>query len=195
MKFALLLFITFFGHHFFAQETPDSTQVVSADTSTIADTAKVHSIKLATIFSAVIPGAGQVYNHIAMPKGQKKAFWKVPLIYAGLGVTTYFALKNNSEQRAIKTEYTYRENNNGLENDLNYSNYDSQGLLTLYNQKSNRRDLFFMGLGLVYLIQVADAAVEAHFVKFDVSEDLTMSIRPTILPSNQLGIALSFKFR
>ncbi len=194
MKFALLLFIAFFGHHLFAQTTPDSTQAVITDTSTVADTAKVHSIKLAAIFSAVIPGAGQVYNHIAMPKGQKKAFWKVPLIYAGLGVTTYFALKNNSEQRAIKTEFRFREST-GFENDPDYFNYDSQGFLTLYNQKSNRRDLFFMGLGLVYLIQVADAAVEAHFVKFDVSEDLTMSIRPTILPSNQLGIALSFKFR
>jgi len=195
MKFALVLFITLIGQQFSAQNKLDSSQVVIADTSKVADTAKVHSIKLATIFSAVIPGSGQVYNHIAMPKGKKKAYWKVPLIYAGLGATTYFALKNNSEQRAIKNEYRYRENNLGLENDPNYSNYDNQGLLTLYNQKSNRRDLFFIGIGLVYLLQAADAAVEAHFVKFDVSDNLAISVRPTILPSNQVGVALSLNFR
>ena len=55
-----------------------------------------HSVRKAAIFSAVLPGAGQVYNHLAMPKGQKKAYWKVPIIYAGLGATGYFALKNNS---------------------------------------------------------------------------------------------------
>jgi len=194
MKFALLLFSILFGQICFAQSTIDSTQVVSADTTTIIDTVKVHSVKLATIFSAALPGAGQVYNHIAMPKGKKKAYWKVPLIYAGLGATTYFALKNNAEQVAIKNEYRFREIT-GFENDPDYMNFDNQGLLTLYNQKLNRRDLFFMGMGLVYLIQIADAAVEAHFVKFDVSEDLTFSIRPTILPSTHLGVALSLKFR
>ena len=40
------------------------------------DTVKTHSWKKAVLFSAVLPGAGQVYNHIAMPKGKKKAYWK-----------------------------------------------------------------------------------------------------------------------
>ncbi|MEZ4890585.1 MAG: DUF5683 domain-containing protein [Crocinitomicaceae bacterium] len=63
------------------------------------DSTKQHSVKLAAILSAALPGAGQVYNHIAMPKGKKKAYWKVPLIYAGLGVTGYFAVKNHLEQK------------------------------------------------------------------------------------------------
>lgn len=178
-----------FSLSLFSQDTKDSLAV--------SDTVKTHSVKLATIFSTALPGAGQVYNHMAMPKGKKKAFWKVPLIYAGLGATTYFALKNNSEQRAIKSEYTFRVDpiNNGAINDPTYFSYDNQGLLTLYNQKVNRRDLFFIGVGLVYLIQIADAAVEAHFVDFDVSDDLSFSIRPAFLPSNHFGMALSFNFR
>ena len=59
------------------------------------DSVKTHSWKRACLFSAVVPGSGQIYNHIAMPKGKKKAYWKVPLIYAGLGATTYFVVKNN----------------------------------------------------------------------------------------------------
>lgn len=164
------------------------------DTIPAVDTARVHSVKKATIFSAVVPGAGQIYNHIAMPKGKKKAYWKVPLIYAGLGATTYFALKNNSEQRAIKEEYRFRQDNS-FSNDPNYFNYDFQGLETLYNQKVTRRDLFFIGLGFVYLLQVADAAVEAHFVNFDVSDDLSMSFRPAFLPSNHVGMTLALKFK
>ena len=53
------------------------------------DTTKKHSVKTATILSLALPGAGQVYNHIAMPKGKKKAYWKVPLIYAGVALTFF----------------------------------------------------------------------------------------------------------
>ena len=74
------------------------------------DTLKIHSPKKAIIYSAIIPGAGQVYNHIAMPKGKKKAFWKVPIIYAGLGATGYFLINNQQAQRSLRTEYDNRKN-------------------------------------------------------------------------------------
>ena len=185
MKFLFAVIVATLSLSVFAQDL---------DTIPAADSVRVHSVKKAVIFSAIVPGAGQVYNHIAMPKGKKKAYWKVPLIYAGLGATTYFALKNNSEQRAIKDEYRFREEN-FFSNDPNYFAYDQQGLETLYNQKVTRRDLFFIGLGFVYLLQVADAAVEAHFVNFDVSDDLSMSIRPAFLPSNHMGLTLALKFK
>ncbi len=156
------------------------------------DTVKVHSIRKAVIFSAVVPGSGQIYNHLAMPKGQKKAYWKVPLIYAGLGTMGYFAFKNNMEQRSLKEEYINRTEYGIYSTE--YATYDDFAILQLYDQKLNRRDLFFLGLGLVYLIQVADAAVEAHFVNFDVSEDLTLSFRPAILPSNSVGLSLRINF-
>lgn len=161
------------------------------------DTVKVHSVKKAMIFSAVVPGAGQVYNHLAMPKGQKKAFWKVPLIYAGLGATGYFLISNQSMVKSLKTEYTNRMD--GVAGDPQWSQYDDQAVLTLYSQYQNNRDLSILGLSLVYLVQLADAGIEAHFVRFDISKDLTMMIRPTVqtidysfVPST--GLALQFKF-
>jgi len=169
------------------------SQEISPITDTLAiDTLKVHSVKKAVIFSAILPGLGQIYTHRAMPKGKKKAIWKVPLIYAGLGATAYFALKNNSEQRNLKTEYRNRQNNIFTGE---YPNLDNQGILTLYDQKVRRRDLFYIGLGFVYLLQIADAAVEAHFVSFDVSDDLSMKIYPTLLPTQKIGIGLTFNFR
>lgn len=159
----------------------------------INDTLKVHSPKKAIILSAVLPGAGQVYNHLAMPKGKKNAFWKVPLIYGGLGVSGYFLLTNQKTQLSLKEEYNNRQNNNPL--DPKWDLYDDQGVLTLYNQYLDWRDLSILGFSAVYLLQIIDAGIEAHFVNFDISEDLSLSIRPAFLGKNNVGMSLNFNFR
>ena len=164
----------------------------SQSDSLVQDSIKPHSFKKAMLFSAIVPGAGQVYNHIAMPKGKKKAYWKVPLIYAGLGVTTYFAISNNILKNKLRTEYDYRQDNNGLVQ--NFTDYDDNALLTLYTQHRNRRDLAILGIGLVYILNIVDAGVEAHFVNFNVSKDLSLNISPVILSYQTPGISLTFNF-
>lgn len=156
------------------------------------DSVSIHSVKKATIYSAVIPGAGQVYNHLAMPKGKKKAFWKVPLIYAGLAGTGYLVLQNNQLRKAYRAEYDYRETNNAASN---YFQYDQSGLLTLHNEARSQRDLFIAAFGLVYLLNVVDAGIEAHFVTFDVSENLTVSFQPSYGTSQGIGFSALLKFR
>ena len=158
----------------------------------LKDTIKVHSPKKAVIFSAVIPGAGQIYNHIAMPKGKKKAFWKVPLIYGALGTTSYFLVKNQLTQQSLKQEYTNRLKG-GVLNDK-WSAYDTLGVLTLYKQHLDWRDLSILGVGAVYLIQVIDAGIEAHFVRFDISQDLSLAIQPTYFGQNTIGLKFNFNF-
>lgn len=145
------------------------------------------------ILSAVLPGSGQIYNHKAMPKGQKKAYWKVPLIYSGLGTMGYFFLSNNILQKDLKTEYNLRQE--GLSGDEKWEMYDDQGILTLYNQHVNRRDLSLLGFLAVYAFQVADAGIEAHFVRFDISKGLSMQFRPSILYTGHAGVSASFNFR
>lgn len=165
------------------------------------DSVKKHSVLKAALFSVVLPGAGQVYNHIAMPKGQKKAYWKVPLIYAGLGATGYFIYKNHLTQRDLKAEYLFRQESKfTLKNDERWLEYDANAVLQLYQKHLNQRDLFILGFGLVYLLQVADAAIEAHFVRFDISENLTLQLRPAIIQnpyamSGNLGINVALKFK
>jgi hypothetical protein len=185
MKSVLPVFLIFFYLPLFAQE--DSLDVIEEDTM------KWHSVKKAMILSAVVPGAGQIYNHMDMPKGQKKAFWKVPLIYAGLGATGYFLISNNIQQKALKTEYNNRMEGNPT--DPQWEQYDNDGILTLYNQYLDRRDLSILGFGAIYLLQIADAGIEAHFVRFDISKDLSMQIRPSIHYNGQLGFSASLNFR
>jgi hypothetical protein len=166
----------------------------SLDVTVPEDSIKIHSPKKAVIFSAIVPGAGQVYNHIAMPKGKKKAFWKVPLIYAGLGATGYFLIKNQKTQVSLRKEYDYRMTYE-MALDPKWEPYDNEGVLTLYNQYLDRRDLSILGFSAVYLIQLIDAGIEAHFVDFDISEDLSLSLEPAYFGKNTVGMGLTLNFR
>ena len=168
--------------------------VGQATDSLVVDTLKKeHSFKKAMLYSAVLPGLGQVYNHKAMPKGQKKAFWKVPLIYAGLGATGYFFVSNQSTQKALKTEYTNRMEGNIT--DPKWADYDDEAVLSLYQQYLNQRDLSIIGIGLVYLFQLADAAVEAHFVGFDVSDNISLRFKLAAPARSSIGLGVSLNFR
>jgi hypothetical protein len=162
----------------------DSTAVPAKDTA--------HSVKKAMIFSAVLPGSGQIYNHLAMPKGQKKAYWKVPLIYAGLGTATYFVISNNRLRRDLREEYDDRTKEN--KPPATFLEYDDAGLIQLHDMHRNRRDLSILALGVVYLLNVADAGVEAHFVHFDVGDDLSLSFQPVLLQNNTPGIGMRLNF-
>jgi|SRR5690554_225587 len=188
--FFLLFFISIVS---FAQENELQNDMVSDTLSVekIKDT--IHSPTKAALLS-LIPGGGQIYNHIAMPKGKKKAYWKVPLIYAGLGVTGYYAIKNNIDQKALKEEYLFRSDY-GYPNLTEYAEYDDQGVLTLFETKRTNRDLMIFAFILVYGLNILDAHVEAHFVNFDISKDLSLSIQPRLHDFRTPGIAFSFNFR
>ncbi len=163
-----------------------------SDTS-IQEKDTVHSVRKATILSAVLPGAGQVYNHFAQPKGEKKAFWKVPLIYAGLGLAGYSVYSNQSKVISLRKEYNLRDDNGGIRSD--WLAYDSGGLLILEDQHASFRDYSILGFILVYGLQLADAAVEAHFVNFDISPDLSMNISPWTYQNSHAGLSMSINFR
>ena len=55
-----------------------------------------HSPSKATLLSAVIPGAGQIYN---------RKYWKAPIAWAGLGISLYFIQDNQTQYRRYKDAY------------------------------------------------------------------------------------------
>ena len=150
--------------------------------------------KKVMIYSAVLPGAGQVYNSIHRENGPKHAIWKVPIIYAALGATGYFLTVNNQTQKSLKTEYTNRINNATNLNPT-WELYDDQAVLSLYQSYLNKRDMSILGCAAVYFIQIAEAGVEAHFLHFDVSDKLTIQATPTLLGPTSAGIHLKLQFR
>jgi hypothetical protein len=182
MKFILVLLFAFTKLVFFAQEANKSKDSIP------------HPYKKAMLYSACIPGAGQIYNTLNSKTGTKKAYWKVPLIYGALGTTGYFLVQNQKTQKSLKEEYSYRMNN-GSNLSSEWNQYDDQAVLSLYRQTLNLRDLSILAVAAVYFIQIADAGVEAHFLSFDVSEKLTLNVEPTILQYKTTGIRLELTLR
>ena len=156
-----------------------------------------HSPKTATIMSACLPGLGQVYN---------RKWWKVPIIYAGLGGLGYMAYNNYYEYQSYLHAYEYKTGDlpegttlNDHEADL-ARKYASSQLQTY--KDSYRRDMEFYCLIMVawYGLNVLDACVDGHLYNYDISDDLSLSIDPylrpmeTPMPTTQYAqVGLSFK--
>ncbi|HOY38777.1 MAG TPA: DUF5683 domain-containing protein [Bacteroidales bacterium] len=130
------------------------------------------SPRKATIYSAVLPGLGQVYN---------RKIWKVPIVYAGLGGFGYFAYYNQHQFNRYKTAYINRQE--GLADEFN-GLLSSQGLLNEMDRFRRYRDLNILGFLAIYAIQIIDANVDAHLFRFDVSDDLTFNIQPALFQTN-----------
>jgi hypothetical protein len=175
------------------------------DTLETSDTVKPHSPRRAAFYSAVLPGLGQVYN---------KQYWKVPLMYAGGAVAGYLIYYNYGVYNNLRKSFRYRldgDSTTSLEQfsiwtisgglDVNLENFSNGELLTL--QQTYRRDLdlsVLLAVG-VYALNVVDAVVFAHLYDFDVSDDLTLRMKPgfeTIgatgfaKPSLQVGLTYRF---
>jgi hypothetical protein len=145
-----------------------------------------HSPKKATILSVFIPGAGQVYN---------RKYWKVPIIYAAAGASLYAALWNNKYYQNFKREYKIRLDN-GISEDEYYKQFQTPTLESYRNYYHQNRDLSYILLGACYILQIVDAAVDAHFYDFTISEDLSIHVQPQLYwVSNQTQTHLLFTIK
>ena len=158
---------------------------------------KPHSPVKATIMSACLPGLGQIYNG---------KWWKVPIVYAGLGGIGYLAYRNFSEYRSYLHAYEFKTGDlpegttlNQHEMDLANKYADSQ--LQTYKE-SYRRDFELYGILTVawYGLNILDACVDGHLYSYDISDDLSFSIdpylqsaEPPIKMPQYAQVGLSFK--
>src|SRR5688572_9044105 len=71
-----------------------------------------HSPHKATVYSAVLPGLGQAYN---------KKYWKIPVIYAGLGTAGYFFFYNNKQYQRTREALIARLDSDSLTVDTEFS--------------------------------------------------------------------------
>ena len=147
-----------------------------------------HSPRKATILSAVLPGAGQVYNH---------KYWKVPIVLGGLGVSYYFIRENNSQYQRYKDAYiAIIDGDPGTVDEFNGA-YSAQSVLNVADTYRRWRDLSYIAFGAVYILNIVDASVDAHFVRFDVGTDLSLQVAPSLYTAAQgapgLSIALTLR--
>ena len=155
-----------------------------------ADTAKKYNPRIAIIRSAIIPGWGQATN---------KKYWKIPIVYAALGTTAVIFFRNVKQYNEAKSAYA-----NAIDGDPTNDNLIPQPYYSVKDQpdriKSFRNEvrqnvdytvLFFIAF---WGLNVVDATVDAHLKTFDVSDDLSLQIRPgysQLANTNGISIVLN----
>ena len=173
-SYILIILFCATGFSGYSQETvKDSVQIKKKEV--------VHSPRKATIYSAVLPGLGQIYN---------RKYWKVPLVYGGFATLGYFINFNNTEYVKYRQAYS-----DIIDNDPNTNSFvklftDPRSLekaniaqsterLRVYKDYWRRnRDLLVIGTAVFYAINIIDASVDANFFNFDISDDLTINWTP-----------------
>jgi hypothetical protein len=128
--------------------------------------------KKASILSAILPGAGQVYNG---------KYWKLPILYGGGAALGYFIGVNNQQYEICRKSYLQVK---AGEKDYFNGAYDAEQLARLREYWRRNRDLLIIVSGFTYLMNIADAAVDAHLSQFDVNDDLSLRVQPALMPAN-----------
>jgi hypothetical protein len=189
------LFILFFVGTIDAQQidtlkAKDSVPAAKVDSIIKAD----HSPRKAAIRSAIIPGWGQAYN---------KKYWKIPIVYTALGITSYIFVDNVKTYSELRV--AYRGKYNARVNNDSTDYFKMKPKYLPINEESLRagRDQFrrYIDYSAVFFVvfwglNVVDAVVDAHLKAFDVSPDLSLKLRPSYNPlarSGGLSLVVNFK--
>jgi len=155
-------------------------------------TRAVHDPHKATLFSTFFPGLGQIYN---------RKYWKVPIVWAAVGIPvyTYFYNKHWYQQCqfAISMIDTYQPLNKPVPADSValidpklqgfLTTGDDASLRTYRNEFRKDQDYSVVFFLLFWGLNIVDATVDAHLMSFDVSNQLTLHLRPPSSPATLPG--------
>jgi len=143
-------------------------------------TEPIKSPRKAAILSSTLPGLGQIYN---------KKYWKVPIIYAGLLTSAYYINENNIQYKQYKNAYLRRLDNNPNNDDF-VGKYSSGDLLILKDFYRRNREISILCFVGTYIINILDASIDSHLFDYDISEDISLQIKPTST-ANINGLSLT----
>lgn len=119
----------------------------------------------AAFYSSLVPGLGQIYN---------KKYWKLPLVYAGIGVPVYLWVDNQKRYTLYRDEYKRRLQGIVDTSDSTFGGLDDQRLIDAQNYYRRNRDLSVVITLGFYILSIVDANVDAHLMQFNVNDKLTI---------------------
>lgn len=140
----------------------------------------------ALYLSLVFPGGGQLYN---------KRWWKAPIVWGGYVALIYSARYNTRLYRRLQADYLAELHNEPHE----FSGiYNAGDLKRLRDGFDKNKQLSYIGMFGLHVIQAAEAFVDCHLKTFDVSDDLSFRLQPSMepclaseFPAMGIGIAFS----
>ena len=176
----LLIIVSVFASTVVSAQKTDSIKnvltVKKKNTNLFAktDTSKAYNPRIATYRSAILPGWGQYTN---------KKIWKIPVVYAALGTTAYIFFRNTKQYRQARDAYTNATDgnpaNDGEIPQPYYTIKDQpERIKTFRNQVRQNVDYTVLFFIVFWGLNVVDATVDAHLKIFDVSDDLSLQIKP-----------------
>ena len=205
MKSVVLLLAIFIGTSFSAQEIKPDTLVISKDTVQIreekSENAVLEEIKEANeaprpkfnptkagLYSAVIPGLGQYYN---------RKYWKIPIVWAGIGTGIGVTIYNDNMYKRYRDAYVAELN--GLPHEFSdIEGITKEALGRTQDRMKRQRDYSMAITGLVYILNIMDAVVDAHL--YDQRHDPDLALKPTViydpfgLHNAKAGLSFNYKF-
>lgn len=185
------IFLIFFTYIFlfdldsYAQKS-DSLQLVKKDESIMFEKGINHDPHKATLYAAILPGMGQVYN---------KQTWKVPVLYAGIGTLGYFIYWNNNRHLDFKDSFLAKRENRPDDDPFPFLSEERVQVNKDFFRRN--RDLLVIISVLVYGLNIVDATVFAHLRSFDVDDNLSFRIEPNLSSTPQeltAGVSLKINF-
>ncbi|RYY31631.1 MAG: hypothetical protein EOO04_00450 [Chitinophagaceae bacterium] len=180
----------------------DTTQavIITADTvitGTKPDSIKKHSPRTASLRSAILPGWGQIYN---------KKYWKLPIVYAAIGIPVYLIYDNkrwyDRARYALLVASTH-PNIDSISLGKVHPQLQAMTRAGAVNSIRNYRNEFRKNMDYSILVtllfwglNVIDATVDAHLKGFDVSDEISMRVKPVIMPGTRTpGLSFVFTLR
>lgn len=143
----------------------------------------------AGLYSAVLPGLGQVYN---------KKYWKVPIVLGAVGTGVGIAVWNDNQYKKYREYYIAKLNGTPNEFVDTHPWLDKTALGNAQDRAKRQRDYAIAITGLIYILNIVDAVVDAHLYESRRDPDLTLN--PTMVQDQygmappKTGISLSYRF-
>lgn len=186
-KIIFIFLISFaFAHTAFAQTEVEGLVVDTVAVKTEKFVLNPLAPAKAAFYSAVVPGLGQIYN---------KSYWKVPLVYGGMGLSIYYYAWNNNKYHEYRDAYKNRLAGREVTGELGGLDRDRLIRGQRFHQKN--RDLSLLITAGLYILQIVEANVDAHLTNFNVNEDLTL--RPQLQQNptdnkHHMALSLTYQF-
>ena len=142
----------------------------------------------AGLYSAVLPGLGQFYN---------KKYWKIPLVWGAVGTGVGIALWNDKQYKRYRNAFVAELN--GLPHEFSNINGVDKTVLGNAQDRSKRQRDYAIGItGLIYILNIVDAVVDAHL--YEGRKDPDLALVPSVINDQfskneaKAGLTLSFRF-
>ncbi|MCQ9637859.1 DUF5683 domain-containing protein [Chryseobacterium sp. WG14] len=143
----------------------------------------------AGLYSAVFPGLGQYYN---------KKYWKIPIVWGAVGAGVGIAVWNDNQYKKYREYYIAKLNGTPNEFVDTHPWLDKKALGNVQDRAKRQRDYAIAITGLIYILNIVDAVVDAHL--YESRHDPDLSFKPAVIQDQygydqpKTGLSLSYRF-